>query len=289
MLTTRTGGFGIGVRQGWTPWQKNVEGWLTWCKAGGLGVVDVGGDLEACHAAAKAGMRIGSADLLLWKNLISADAGVRADAVAKNVEFVTAAAKAGAKNFFCVMLPEKPEVSRAENFKYMVEGFGALAPTLEKLGACVVIEGWPGPGALCCTPEAYRAFFKELPSASMAVNYDPSHLVRMGIDPIRFLGEFAGRVKHVHGKDAEILAENVYEFGTEIGATFAKAVGFGGLTWRYSIPGHGQVRWHKAFWMLQEAGYTGAVSIELEDAHFNGTEEGEKKGILLGARYLEGC
>jgi hypothetical protein len=31
------------------------------------------------------------------------------------------------------------------------------------------------------------------------------------------------------------------------------------------------------------------VSIELEDMDFNGTEAGEKAGILHGARFLEGC
>jgi sugar phosphate isomerase/epimerase len=111
----------------------------------------------------------------------------------------------------------------------------------------------------------------------------------MGIDHVRFLAEFAGRVKHVHGKDTELLNENVYEMGTELPATFAKPVAFGGTTWRYTIPGQGVVRWHRVFWMLKEAGYAGAVSIELEDAHFNGTEEGEKRGILAGARFLEGC
>jgi hypothetical protein len=31
------------------------------------------------------------------------------------------------------------------------------------------------------------------------------------------------------------------------------------------------------------------VSIELEDMNFNGSEDGEKEGLLLGRRYLEGC
>jgi len=35
--------------------------------------------------------------------------------------------------------------------------------------------------------------------------------------------------------------------------------------------------------------YNDAVSIELEDMHFNGSEAGEKQGILLGAQFLEGC
>ena len=130
---------------------------------------------------------------------------------------------------------------------------------------------------------------KEVPSTSIGINYDPSHLIRMGIDPIRFLEEFADRVYHVHGKDTEVFAENVYEFGTEQPATFAKGHGFGSLAWRYTIPGHGEMRWLRAFEILKAHGYQGAVSIELEDENFNGSEEGEKMGILSGSQFLASC
>jgi sugar phosphate isomerase/epimerase len=171
----------------------------------------------------------------------------------------------------------------------MVDSYGRLAPTLEECGGRIVIEGWPGPGALCCTPETIRALLEEIDSPAMGINYDPSHLIRMGIDPLWMLSEFAGRVGHIHGKDTEILAERQYELGTEQPPTFAEPIGFGGGHWRYTIPGHGQMRWTKALQILAEAGYDGMVSIELEDADFNGSEEGEKLGLLLGKRFLEGC
>jgi sugar phosphate isomerase/epimerase len=63
----------------------------------------------------------------------------------------------------------------------------------------------------------------------------------------------------------------------------------GGNHRRYCIPGHGQMRWTKAFEILAAAGYKGRISIELEDGHFNGTEAGEKEGLLLARCYLEGC
>ncbi len=37
------------------------------------------------------------------------------------------------------------------------------------------------------------------------------------------------------------------------------------------------------------AGYEGFVSIGLEDASFSGSEAGEKQGLLLARRFLEGC
>lgn len=76
-------------------------------------------------------------------------------------------------------LPEDLGLPRAENFGYMVDSFSDLAPVMEQHQARLVIEGWPshfpwsGPGALCCTPEGYRAFFEQCPSPAMGVNYDP--------------------------------------------------------------------------------------------------------------------
>ncbi|HEX8234776.1 MAG TPA: hypothetical protein VF600_02380 [Abditibacteriaceae bacterium] len=61
----------------------------------------------------------------------------------------------------------------------------------------------------------------------------------MGIDPIRFLKEFASRVGHVHGKDTEIINDDLYEYGWEQPATFKENPAFGTTAWRYTIPGQG--------------------------------------------------
>ncbi len=57
-----------------------------------------------------------------------------------------------------------------------------------------------------------------------AVNFDPSHLIRMGIDPVRFVEEFAPRIAHVHGKYTEILTDRLYDLGTEQQPTFAPGI-----------------------------------------------------------------
>ncbi len=289
-MKTRTGKFSIGFRRGWSDWQKNLAELLAWAQTQGLAVIDLGRDGDqTLKPALEAGLRVGSVDLRLWQEMLSPDKGKRAEAVAQNGDYIRACAAHGPRNHFLAMLPEKPELPRQENFGYMVESFNELAPILEEHQARIVIEGWPGPGALCCTPEGYRAFFKECPSPSMGINYDPSHLIRMGIDHIRFLQEFAGRVYHMHGKDTELLPENLYEYGSEQPATFAQPFDFGSLHWRYTIPGHGVTRWAEAFRILEAHQYTGCISIELEDANFNNVTETEQLGILLGANFLAGC
>ena len=288
MSRTRTGQFGIGFRRGGGDWQQDIASLVQWAKESGFECLDVRGNPDDVRAVIDAGLAVGSADLPDGRGMMAPDADLRDQAVEANAEFVRAC-KGSVRNFFVVMLPEDPARPRPENFGYMVDSYGRLAPTLEECGGRIVIEGWPGPGALCCTPETIRALLKEIDSPAMGINYDPSHLIRMGIDPLRVLREFAGRVGHVHGKDTEILTERLYELGTEQPPTFAERIGFGGGHWRYTIPGHGQMRWTKAFDILAGAGYEGMVSIELEDANFNGSEAGEKQGLLLAKQVLEGC
>lgn len=289
-MKTRTGHYPIGFRRGGGDWQGDLSALLAWAVAYELEVIDLRTDADATgRVALDAGLRIGSVDLPDAKGMIAADAGRRRAAVAANAEYVRACGALGPMNHFLVMLPEDPARPRAENFGYMVESFAELAPVLEEQGAKLVIEGWPGPGALCCTPEGYRAFFREVPSPAMGVNYDPSHLIRMHIDPLRFLREFGARVYHVHGKDTEVLEESVYEYGVEQPPTFGKPRPFGGTTWRYTIPGHGVTRWTEVLRLLEGMGYQGAISIELEDADFHRDPAAEQAGILHGARFLTGC
>jgi len=288
---TRTGQFPIGFRRGWSEWQKDLTKVVGWAKGAGFNAVDVGRDGDISGKVVKdAGLKVGSVDLKEWNAMLSPDAGKRKAAVETNAAYVAAVAAAiGPVNHFVVMLPEDPAKSRKDNFAWMVESFSALAPVMEKHQARLAIEGWPGPGAQCCTPETYRAFFKAVPSKAMGINFDPSHLIRMGIDPHRFLVEFADRVGHVHGKDAVLMTDLMYDCGWEQPATFHRNFGFGANVWRYTIPGHGQFNWVQGFGVLKERGYTGCVCVELEDENFNTNEAGEQTGLRLGRDYLEGC
>ncbi len=289
-MRTRTGGYPIGFRRGGGEWQSDLGNLVKWAAENELEVIDLRRDApDTGQIAVDAGLRIGTVDIANSRAMLSADKGKRAAAVAENTEYVKQCAKFGTVNHFLVMIPEDPNLPRAENFGYMVESFGELAPVLEQNDARIAIEGWPGPGALCCTPEGYRALFREVPSMSMGINYDPSHLIRMNIDYLRFLQEFKDRVYHVHGKDTQILTENMYEYGTEQPPTFAKPEPYSGMTWRYTIPGHGVARWIEIFQMLQANNYQGCVSIELEDKFFFREPDAEKEGILQGARFLTGC
>jgi len=289
-MKTRTGAFPIGfIKGGLGPEaQQDTGSVIAWAKENDLEVID-GVSPQEVKSVQGAGLRVGTIGLAQSRSLISADKAKRAEAVAASAEDIRANAALGPLNYMVVMIPVDPDLPRAENFGYMVESYAELVPALEQSGARISIEGWPGPGALCCTPEALRALFQECPSEAIGINFDPSHLIRMSINPLRFLEEFADRVVHTHGKDTELLYDNLYEFGNEQPPTFAKPVRFGGMHWRYAIPGHGVVRWTAALRILDSAGYDGCISIELEDANFTESTEGRRLGILQGARFLAGC
>jgi sugar phosphate isomerase/epimerase len=288
-LKTATGGFAIGFRRGWSDWQKDIGDVIGWAKDNHMACLDLGKDADQCGVqVAAAGLRIGSADLPDWEGLSSGDADKRKASAERNAAYIQACAVSGVRNFFVVVFPDPEVAGRDEQFACALEGYGLLADALRDNDAQIVVEGYPGNSALVIAPESYRRFLGEC-KAPIAVNYDPSHLLRMGIDPIRFLREFAPRVTHVHGKDTELFPEAVYEFGLELGPTRGGGHGFGAHTWRYTIPGQGEVRWREVLGLLAQAGYDGCVSIELEDENYNGSDEGEKRGILLGAQFLAGC
>lgn len=292
MACTRTGSFPIGFRRAGSDWQKNLANVISFAKENGFAGIDVG-DLPAdgIKPILAAGLAVGSVDMKRpWSAIASADAGKRGDAVAAAAEHIKSVAALGVRNFFTVVFPDDDSRDRGENFRLAVDGYSRLAESVAACGARIVMEGYPGSypyyPALCCTPESLRAFFREAPSECLAINYDPSHLIRMGIDPVRFLREFAGRIGHVHAKDTQIMEESLYEFGNLQPATLAKPHRFGGYHWRYAIPGHGEAPWAAILGVLKETNYRGLISIELEDEEYNDTEAGEKRGMLESRDFL---
>ncbi len=288
ICTTRTGNFPIGFRQVGSDWQANLADQIAFARDNDFACIDIAGrTVEQAKQIIDAGLAIGSADLLDWPGLCTSDAEKRKKTIEKNVTFIKGMTAIGVKTFFYVVLPGDPTKPRTENFALLADALSELTEQIASTGAKIVIEGWPGPGVLACTPEGYRAIIKQTPGDTVGINYDPSHLIRVGIDPLRFLKEFAPHVYHVHGKDTEIFPELIYELGTQQPPTFAEDLGWGGPFWRYTIPGHGCSPWSKLMAVLVDAGYKGFISIELEDKNYNGSEAGEKTGFLTSRNFLQ--
>lgn len=259
-------------------------------KSIGLDVLDLPAafapGVEACRAA---GLGIGSVDGMAGGDLVSADESVRESAVAKVIEQVEAMGKAGLRTMFLCIVPRSDTQPIARSFDYFREVFPAIARACETFGVRIAFEGYPGPApfyhTLGYTPELWRAMFKAVPSSTLGLCYDPSHLVRLGIDYLRVLEEFSDRIHHCHGKDTALLPEGRYLYG-DAEPVLAEAPDFAGGGWRYCIPGSGTVNWAQVADGLHRANYDGCVCIELEDSHYNGSLQGELRGVEKALDHL---
>ena len=92
-------------------------------------------------------------------------------------------------------------------------------------------------------------------------NFDPSHLHWQGIDPVRFLDEFADRIYHVHMKDAAVTLDGR-------SGLLASHLDFGapGRGWDFRSVGRGDVDFEAIIRALNRIGYQGPLSVEWEDS-----------------------
>jgi sugar phosphate isomerase/epimerase len=97
----------------------------------------------------------------------------------------------------------------------------------------------------------------------VGANYDPSHLMWMGADPIAAIAALGEAIYHVHAKDTRIEPSVAVRSRLEtLSPTYA-----GERAWNYVTLGHGH---HAEFWRefcaaLAQAGYDDVLSIEHED------------------------
>ncbi|HEX6971117.1 MAG TPA: sugar phosphate isomerase/epimerase [Limnochordia bacterium] len=270
--------------------ELGFEGVARWAAENGFDALDVGPITpEMKRILDQYGLGIGSVDARAVSGVLSPDPERRAAAAREMKEGISQAAELGAKVIFICLVPEDRQAGRAKNFAIWQEAFPEIVSHAEREGVSLAMEPWPG-GAphyptLGCTPEMWRAMFAHIPSQSLGLCYDPSHMIRLGIDYKRVLAEFGDRIRHVHAKDCEVIAETLYETGI-LGPSFGTSLGFSEGWWRYCIPGTGQADWAYINAHLEIRGYSGYFSVELEDHRFRGVE-GEKRGLLLAKRHLE--
>lgn len=179
-----------------------------------------------------------------------------------------------------------PGISTEESIERFAQGWGPIAEYAEERGFRLVMEIYHGHGSwLAVTPELIRAVFDAVPSKGLGICLDPSHFVVQGIDYLKATREFGDRIYYAHAKDAEILDEELYDYGI-----FGQALGtdrpFAGW-WRYRLPGYGQIDWRRFLATLVEVGYDDVLAVEHEDPIWYGNVELNKKGLLLSKRYLE--
>ena len=161
----------------------------------------------------------------------------------------------------------------------VVDLYGPLLELAEKNNVRLCLENCPLMGNIAISPVMWRRIFQRLDSDNLGLAYDPSHLVWEMIDPYAPLDEFKDKIFHVHAKDAAIDRARLAETGILTDFSW----------WSYRIPGRGELDWKKLLSKLKANGYTGTISLEHEDAAYEGTLPAVEQGLLDGKAHLEQC
>jgi sugar phosphate isomerase/epimerase len=147
-----------------------------------------------------------------------------------------------------------------------------------------VMEGWHPdgyPGNLAYSPELWEWMF----GIGLYLNYDPSHLVWMGIDPVTALRPYVDRIPHAQAKDIELFADRRNRYGWP-GKAVEREDPWDVGWWRYRVPGPGGIDWVGLIDAMYEEGFEGVLSVEHEDPVWGGTEEKVKTGLEVAYQTL---
>ena len=140
-----------------------------------------------------------------------------------------------------------------------------------------VMEGWHPdgyPGNLAYSPELWEWMF----SIGLYLNFDPSHLVWMGIDPVGAVGPTSTTSRTPRPRTSSSTRRRATGSAGRARPSNATTRGTsaGGAT---GCPGLGEVDWRRLIDALYEGGFDGVLSVEHEDPVWGGTEEKVEVGL----------
>jgi sugar phosphate isomerase/epimerase len=219
-------------------------------------------------------------------NHVAADPDTRAHTNADFIKVIELAGRLGVPNVGTASgtIPGQPlgkqvdEIVRVYTEKYF--------PVCEKRRVRILWEPYAGGPNVATGPVGYAALFRAFAdSPYVGLQFDPSHLVWQMMDPVQCARDFIGKIHDVHLKDTEIMWPVL------------RRVGINPLDgtrwWRFRLPGSGSIDWKAFFTVLMEAGYSGAMNIEHEDAfYYPNYQDGEfteqfKAGFRIAHEYLK--
>ena len=155
--------------------------------------------------------------------------------------------------------PPVPETMIAAGFEQFAERWNPILDVFGECGVRFALEVHPTEIAFDIVT-AKRALDAVGNRDEFGFNFDPSHLLWQGVDPVEFIREFPDRIYHVHVKDAIVTLNG----RTGI---LGSHLNFGDPRrgWDFRSPGRGGVNFEEIIRALNQAGYEGPLSVEWED------------------------
>ena len=113
----------------------------------------------------------------------------------------------------------------------------------------------------------------------IGANFDPSHLIWQGMDPVEAIRTLGDAIYFVHGKDVRVDRTNVAKNGVLDTKHYSDVLN---RAWVFRTMGYGHdfKMWKDIVSMLKLVGYDDVISIEHEDSLMSPTE-GLQKAIAL--------
>ena len=114
----------------------------------------------------------------------------------------------------------------------------------------------------------------------IGANFDPSHLIWQGIEPVAAIRVLTGAIYHFHAKDTKVDKYNTANFGVLDTKSYADEIH---RSWIFRSVGYGNGLdyWRDIVSALRLAGYDKVMSIEHEDSLMMPEE-----GLTLAAKFL---
>jgi sugar phosphate isomerase/epimerase len=164
----------------------------------------------------------------------------------------------------CYPFPPTSQDFLERGFKDFAKRWLPILDVFEKENVNFALEAHPTEIAFD-TASARRALAAVKNHRRFGFNYDPSHLGYQGVDYVEFIREFAGRIYHVHMKDAW-WGHGDGTVGVFGGHTdFANPRRF----WNFRSLGRGDIKFEDIMVALNDVGYRGPLSVEWEDARMD--------------------
>ena len=151
-----------------------------------------------------------------------------------------------------------------KGFTDFARRFGPILDAFEKENVNFALEVHPTEIAFDIA-SAERAVAAVKGHRRFGFNYDPSHLGYQGVDYVKFIRVFGGRIHHCHVKDVW------WGHGDGSVGVFGGHVNFGDARryWDFRSPGHGDIRFEDIIVALNDVGYRGPLSVEWEDVRMD--------------------
>ncbi len=155
--------------------------------------------------------------------------------------------------------PPTPKSMIDDGFKLLADRFNPILDVFQECGVKFALEVHPTEIAFDIY-SAERALQALDHREEFGFNFDPSHLIWQGVDPVAFIRAFPNRIYHVHMKDAKVTLD-----GKSGILTSHLSFGDPRRGWDFRSVGRGGVVFEDIIRALNHAKYTGPLSVEWED------------------------